>query len=39
MDEYHGYDEKVADENNMDKYPCLCNVFLDVKVRKINLIY
>lgn len=39
MDEYHAYDERRANENDMDKYPCSCNDCLGGKVRKINLIY
>jgi len=39
MDEYHAYDERIADENDMDIYPCPCNDYLGGKVRKINFIY
>ena len=39
MDEYHAYVERIADENDMDRYPCPCNDCLGGKVRKRNLIY
>jgi hypothetical protein len=38
-DDYHSYDERTADENDMDKYPCPCKYCLGGKVRKRNVIY
>jgi hypothetical protein len=38
-DDYHSYDERIADENDMDRYPCPCKDCLGGKVRKINVIY
>ena len=39
MDQYHAYDERVADEGDIDKYPCPCKNCLGGKVKKRNVIY
>ena len=37
--QYHAYDERIANEGNMDKYPCPCKICLGGKVNKRNVIY
>ena len=36
---YHAFDERIANESDMDKYPCPCNDYLGGKVRKRSMIY
>lgn len=37
--QYHAYNERVANETYMDKYPYPCKHYLGGKVKKRNVIY